>query len=118
MKRLVLIALLAACGARDRKPAAAPVPVAVYEADSARLAASITIDSPAGIFAPPVEPYCSTASDCGGYGYCSSGTCGHCSTSSDCSVGTCSSGSCGHCSTSSDCKGGTCSSGHCSNFAS
>src|SRR5580698_2009264 len=110
MKRLILIALIAACGTADHKVAVAPVPVPTFEADNARLAASIETDSPAGILIP-AEPYCSSSSDCAGYGTCSNSTCDHCSSSSDCKTGTCSNGSCGGCSSSSDCKGnGTCSS--------
>ena len=59
---------------------------------------------------------CSFDSDCGGYGKCSSGECGHCSFDSDCGGhGKCSNGLCGACSFDSDCKGGKCSSGRCSN---
>jgi len=59
---------------------------------------------------------CSFDSDCGGYGKCSSGECGHCSFDSDCGGhGKCSSGQCGACNFDSDCKGGKCSSGRCSN---
>src|SRR3569623_740774 len=121
----------AACGASDHKASATAVPVPVYEADNAKLVASIDTSM---VFGTQAEPMCSTSSDCTfgtctsgkcggcstssdckGNGTCSSGTCGHCSTSSDCSVGTCSSGTCGHCSTSSDCHGGTCNSGKCDN---
>ncbi len=58
---------------------------------------------------------CSFDSDCGGYGKCSGGTCGHCGFDSDCSIGKCSNGMCGACSFDSDCKGGKCSSGRCAN---
>ena len=59
---------------------------------------------------------CSFDSDCGGYGKCSNGECGHCSFDSDCGGhGKCSSGQCGACNFDSDCKGGKCSSGRCSN---
>ncbi len=58
---------------------------------------------------------CSFDSDCGGYGKCSQGSCGHCGFDSDCNIGKCGSGMCGACSFDSDCKGGKCSSGRCSN---
>jgi hypothetical protein len=58
---------------------------------------------------------CSFDSDCGGYGKCSNGECGHCGFDSDCNVGKCSNGMCGACSFDSDCKGGKCSSGRCAN---
>ncbi len=59
---------------------------------------------------------CSFDSDCGGYGKCSNGECGHCNFDSDCGGhGKCSSGLCGACSFDSDCGGGKCSSGRCSN---
>ena len=59
---------------------------------------------------------CSFDSDCGGYGKCSNGECGHCSFDSDCGGhGKCSNGTCGACNFDSDCKGGKCSSGRCSN---
>ena len=96
MKTLLLIAFLAACGGTEHTPVAARVPVPVLQPASEQLAETITMDSPAGIFLPAPEPYCSSTSDCAGFGTCSSSTCGHCSSSSDC-------------------KGGTCSSGHCSN---
>lgn len=58
---------------------------------------------------------CSFDSDCGGYGKCSNGECGHCNFDSDCNVGKCGHGMCGACNFDSDCKGGKCSSGRCSN---
>src|SRR5260221_4659745 len=57
---------------------------------------------------------CSSDSDCGGYGKCSSGQCGACGSDSDCNGhGRCSSGKCGSCGSGSDCKEGRCSGGKC-----
>lgn len=57
---------------------------------------------------------CGADSDCNGYGRCSSGTCGVCSSSSECANGTCMNGRCGACGSDSDCRGnGRCSGGKC-----
>jgi hypothetical protein len=58
---------------------------------------------------------CGFDSDCGGFGKCKGGTCGHCGFNSDCKVGKCGGGRCGACSFDSDCKGGKCSGGRCLN---
>ena len=110
MKRLLLVVLVAACGAGDHRPT-------VHHVATPTIAADHGVVIPpeiAVLLAPQAEPFCSTSSDCGGYGNCSNGKCGGCSTSSDChGHGNCSSGSCNHCSTSSDCMTGNCSSGTC-----
>lgn len=109
---LVLVGLLVACGS-DAKPVVSTVAVPQLANDKAQLSPQITLDE---LLAPPLEQVCSTSSDCAGFGKCSGGKCGSCSTSSDCSIGKCNGGKCGGCSTSSDCKGGKCNGGKCSNY--
>ena len=131
IKLLVLAAVASvavACGASERSPSVAPVPVPAFEADNARLVAGIDQQQLAcgsigdsalafgsyGVVAPQGQALCSTNSDCAGFGNCSNSTCGHCSTNSDCNGhGTCSYGSCNHCSTNSECASATSSSGRC-----
>jgi hypothetical protein len=57
---------------------------------------------------------CNSDSDCQGHGKCSSGSCNHCGSDSECKTGQCKNGMCGSCNSDSQCNGnGKCSNGQC-----